>query len=215
MPFADRSDAGRQLAAQLAHFAGDDVVVLGLPRGGVPVAAEVAHALDAPLDVIIVRKLGVPSQPELAMGAVGEDGVRVLNEDVRRMCHVSPEAFARVEARERAAVDARAAHIRTVRPREDLHGKSAVIVDDGIATGASVRAACAVARQFGAQRIVIATPVGPPSTMRELLHVADEVVAVEQPEPFAAIGFFYRDFSATSEQEVVRFLLQSPRKKPR
>lgn len=205
--FANRVDAGQQLAAHLASLKGDDVVVLGLPRGGVPVAAEVARALDAPLDVIIVRKIGVPRQPELAMGAVGEDGVRVVNDDVVRLARVSPESFAQVEARERATVEARAASIRAVHRRIDLHGRTAVIVDDGIATGATARAACGVARHYGADRIVIAAPVAAPATLRELAAVADVVTAVETPEPFGAIGAFYHDFSPTTDQEVVRLLV--------
>ena len=146
MVFADRDDAGRRLAARLGHLRGEPVVVLGLPRGGVPVAFQVAQALGAPLDVIIVRKLGVPFQPELGMGAVGEDGVRVLNPEVMKACAVSQDDLAAVQVRERAAVADRAARYRAVRPREPLAGRVAVVVDDGIATGSTARAACQIAR---------------------------------------------------------------------
>ncbi len=208
MPFTNRIDAGRRLAATLrAHLdAGNDPVVLGLPRGGVPVAAEVAEALQAPLDVILVRKVGVPAQPELAMGAVGEDGVVVVNDAVVRATGVRAEAFARVEARERAEIARRATRLRSVRPRISLEGRTAIIVDDGIATGSTARAAAAVARAHGAARVVIATPVAPPSTMEELRDAADDVIATEMPRRFAAIGEFYEDFRPTTEDEVVRLL---------
>ena len=161
MLFTDRADAGRQLAARLGHLRGEPVVVLGLPRGGVPVALEVAQALGAPLDVIVVRKLGVPFQPELGMGAVGEDGVRVINREVIQAARVPAEELAAVQAREQANVDARAARYRARRPREPLAGRTAVVVDDGIATGSTARAACQVARAHGAARVVLAVPVAP------------------------------------------------------
>jgi putative phosphoribosyl transferase len=206
--FDDRVDAGRRLARVLeaALDPAADIVVLGLPRGGVPVAREVARVLGAPLDVILVRKLGLPAQPELAMGAIGEDGVRVVNDSVVAVGGVSETQFAAVEARERAELQRRATRLRAVREREPLDGRVAVIVDDGIATGSTARAAAQVARAHGAARVVVAAPVAPPPTVHELGGFADEVVVVESPERFFAIGEFYRDFSPTSEDEVVALL---------
>lgn len=203
MPFRDRRDAGQRLAVALEHLADQQPVVLGLPRGGIPVAAEVARALDAPLDVILVRKLGVPFQPELAMGAIGEDGVRVLNADVCAAVGADESMIAAVESREREELEARAARYRAGRSRIDLRGRTAVIVDDGVATGSTARAAIAVAREHGAGRVVLAIPVAPPRTCRELSTLADEVVCLEQPEPFMAVGQFYDDFSQTTDAEVV------------
>jgi putative phosphoribosyl transferase len=204
--FSDRVAAGQELASLLVHLRGQPVVVLGLPRGGVPVAAEVARALDAPLDVIVVRKLGVPFQPELAMGAVGEDGVRVIDPDVVRMARVSSAELAAIEARERAEVDRRARRYRAGRARVPLTGKVAVIIDDGIATGATAKAACQVARALGAARVVLATPVAPPDWQRRIGADADEMVSVATPTPFFAIGQFYNDFSQTSDETVVACL---------
>src|ERR1019366_2009760 len=162
MQFADRVDAGRRLAAKLGPLQGEDLVVVGLPRGGVPVALEVARALDAPLDVIVVRKLGGPVQPELGMGAIGEGGVRVLNAGVVRLARVSSDELATVERRERVELERRARRFRGDRPPVRLDGKTVVVVDDGIATGSTARAACQVARAQGASRIVLAVPVAPP-----------------------------------------------------
>jgi putative phosphoribosyl transferase len=210
MPFRNRVDAGRRLAESVRPLLEDDqgeaVVVLGLPRGGVPVAYEIAHAFDVPLDVILVRKLGVPSQPELAMGAIGEDGVTVVNDAVMRSAQVSAEVFEAIVARERAELERRATRIRSVHPRVALRDRIAVIVDDGIATGATMRAACEVARVEGAARVVVATPVAPPTTVAGLREVADSVVVTETPSRFLAIGEFYGDFSPTSEDEVLRLL---------
>ena len=206
MAFADRTDAGRQLAGRLGHARGRDVVVLGLPRGGVPVASEVAATLGAPLDVLVVRKLGVPFQRELAMGAIGEDGVRVLNDEVLRLVNVSEADLAATESDERAELERRSRRFRGDRPRVSLKGKTAVIIDDGIATGATARAACEVARAQGAERIVLAVPVAPPETVRSLAEVADEVVAVEQPSWLSSIGQWYGDFRQTSDEEVVALL---------
>lgn len=206
MVFADRIDAGRQLAAQLTHLRRADVVVLGLPRGGVPVALEVARALGAPLDVIVVRKLGVPVQPELAMGAIGEDGVRVINESVVRLAGVREADLAAVEARERAELARRAARLRGHRARLSLIEKTAIVVDDGIATGSTARAACEVARAHGASRVVLAVPVAPREWASRLADAADELVCVASPRDFVAVGQFYADFSATSDDEVVRCL---------
>ena len=203
MVFADRDDAGRRLAARLGYLQGEPVVVLGLPRGGVPVAFQVAQALGAPLDVIIVRKLGVPFQPELGMGAVGEDGVRVLNPEVVLASGVSEDELAAVQAREQAAVQARAARYRVRRPREPLNGRVAVVVDDGIATGSTARAACQIARAHGAARVVLAVPVAPPGWQARIGAEADELVCVDTPRGFFAIGEFYASFPQVSDAEVI------------
>jgi putative phosphoribosyl transferase len=206
MTFRDRADAGRRLATRLGHLAGTDAVVLGLPRGGVPVAAEIATALGCELDVILVRKLGVPAQPELGMGAIGEDGVRVVNDDVVRTTGVTTAQLAAVEAVERAELERRAALLRGVRRRASLAGRTALVVDDGIATGSTAIAACAVARAHGAARVVIAVPVAPPETARRLAGAADEVVCLETPAAMLAIGEWYDDFSQTGDDEVVALL---------
>ena len=208
MQFADRTEAGRQLAKRLVHLRGEPVVVLGLPRGGVPVAAEVARAIGAPLDVIVVRKLGVPFQPELAMGAVGEEGARVIDAEVVHLARVSDDELSAIEARERSEVDRRARTYRAGRNRVPLAGRIAVIVDDGIATGATARAACQVARALGAARVVLATPVAPPDWRHRIGYDADDLVSVATPMPFFAIGEFYDDFSQTSDEAVVACLTQ-------
>jgi putative phosphoribosyl transferase len=206
MPFVDRVDAGRQLAARLEHLRGPDVVVVGLPRGGVPVAYEIARALDAPLDVIVVRKLGVPFQPELGMGAVGEGGTKVVNDEVVRMAGVSAAELASVEASERAELERRVRRFRGQRPPLSLAGRTVVIIDDGIATGSTARAACQVARAQGASRVVLAVPVAPPESAASLRADADEVICLETPQWFFAIGEFYDDFTQTSDEEVVALL---------
>ena len=194
------------MSQRLRDVPPDQIVVLGLPRGGVPVAAAVARSLGAPLDVIVVRKLGVPVQPELAMGAIGENGIRVLNAEVLAVTGVRESEFAQVERRERAELERRAALYRGGRAPIDLAGKTAVIVDDGIATGSTAAAAAQIARQAGAARVIIATPVAPPTTIRRLASVADDVIAVRTPENFFAIGEWYADFSPTSDDEVRRLL---------
>ena len=203
--FHDRTDAGRQLGAQLAGLRLDDVVVLGLPRGGVPVAAEVAAALSAPLDVIVVRKLGLPFQPEVAMGAIAEDGVRLLDRGLIERADVTPAQLDRVERAERANLDSRVALFRSGRPRVDLDGRTAIIVDDGIATGATASAACTVARGRGAARVIVAAPVGGLDAAQRV-HGADEVICLTQPPGFHAVGAYYRDFGQTPEREVVALL---------
>lgn len=204
--FANRVDAGRRLVAKLEHLRGSSTVVLGLPRGGVPVALEVARALKAPLDVIVVRKLGVPTQPELAMGAIGEGGVRVVNDDVVRLAHVSLSELDKVESRERIELDRRVSRFRGDRPRQPLTGRTAIIIDDGIATGSTARAACQVARAQGATWIVLAVPVAPPDWVDRLSAGTDELVCLDTPRSFRSVGEFYGDFSPTTDDEVVECL---------
>jgi putative phosphoribosyl transferase len=204
--FADRRDAGRRLAAKLTSLHGVDAVVLGLPRGGVPVAYEIARALQVSLDVLLVRKLGVPSHSELAMGAIGEDDVRVLNHDVIYRERVTPAELARVDARERDELARRAVRYRGSRPPIPLAGRVAIVVDDGVATGATARAACAVASLRGAARIVLAVPVMSSEAARLLADDVDELVAVSVPDWFGSVGNFYRDFQATQDDEVVALL---------
>ena len=206
MRFRDRTEAGRLLAPRLEHLRGQDVVVLGLPRGGVPVAAELARALGAPLDVIVVRKVGVPFQPELAMAAVGEGGVLVVNERVVRLTGVTPDQLAEAEERERTELDSRVQRFRGARPRVPLTGRIAVLVDDGIATGSTARAAAAVVRALGAARIVLAVPVCARDSTRRLAHDVDELVCLQTPRDFVAVGRFYADFRATQDEEVVELL---------
>ncbi|MFE9172811.1 phosphoribosyltransferase family protein [Streptomyces kebangsaanensis] len=206
MFFMDRRDAGRRLAARLKHLKGSDVVVLGLPRGGVPVAAEAAKALGAPLDVCLVRKLGVPFQPELGMGAIGEGGVRVINEEVVRTARVTPDELAGVEARERVVLESRARRYRGGREPAPLTGRTALVVDDGVATGSTARAACRIVRARGAARVVLAVPVAPHDWTARLGADADELVCPHTPRNFYAIGQFYSDFSQTDDDEVVACL---------
>ena len=209
MVFTDRVDAGRRLGAALRPFADADVVVVGLPRGGVPVAFEVARALDAPLDVVVVRKLGVPFQPELAMGAVGEGGARVLDNDVLRSAGVGEHDLADVEQRERAEVERRARSFRGDRPRVPLRGRTVIVVDDGIATGSTARAACQVVRTQGAARVVLAVPVAPAGIEERMRPDADEVICLSTPRDFYAVGQFYVDFSQVDDTEVERLLAQA------
>ncbi|SRR6266487_2153366 len=209
MVFAHRIDAGRQLAARLAGLAASDVVVLGLPRGGVPVAAEVAAGIGAPLDVIVVRKLGVPFQPELGMGAIGESGARVLSPEVITGTGVTERELAQVEERERAELDRRARRFRGSLPPLPLDGKIAVIVDDGVATGSTARAACQIARARGAARVVLAVPVAPPGFTDRIGADADDFVCLRTPAPFYSIGQFYADFRPTPDHEVIACLERS------
>lgn len=209
MYFTDRTDAGHRLAARLKHLRESDAVVVGLPRGGVPVAAEVARSLDAPLDICIVRKLGVPYQPELGMGAIGEDGARVVNESIRRAAAVGEEQLAAVERAERAELERRAARYRGGRAPVPLQGRTVVVVDDGIATGSTAKAACQVVRARGASRVVLAVPVAPPGWQRYVGAAADEKVCLFEPVAFMAIGEFYADFSQTGDEEVLSALARA------
>ena len=206
MRFADRDDAGRRLAALLESERAEGPVVLGLPRGGVAVALPVAQALDAPLDVIVVRKLGVPWLPEFAMGALGEGGARVLDEETVELARVSSDQLEAVERRESEELVRRAQRYRASHPRVPLDGRSAIVVDDGIATGSTARAACTVAAQQGATRVVLAVPVLPPDLIGPLGEVADRVVWVEAPARLDAVGAWYRDFGQLTDEDVVRLL---------
>lgn len=208
--FADRADAGAQLARLVATRLGDNggrpVVVLGLPRGGVPVAAPIAALLRCSLDVVIVRKLGVPWQPELAMGAIGEDGARVLDRDVIAAAHVSAADLAAVEATQRQLLDERVAGLRTKHPKQRLTGCTAVIVDDGLATGATARVAMAAVHARGAFAAILAVPVAPLQAVTQFRSAGDDIVCVATPSPFVAVGAHYRDFSPPSDAEVLRLL---------
>ena len=214
--FRNRVDAGRRLGAELErrHLEGDDAVVLGLPSGGVPVAFEVAQTLGGPLDIVMVRKLGVPFGSELAMGAIGEAGVRILNREVPQVARVTEGEFEAVERRERSELERRSRLYRGGRPPVVLSGRTAVVVDDGIATGSTARAACLVARTLGATRVMVAVPVASRSSLTDLADVCDQVVCLEAPEPFYAVGEWYRDFSPTSDEEVVALLERAARGVP-
>jgi predicted phosphoribosyltransferase len=208
--FEDRIDAGRELARNLTHRAHEDAVVLGLPRGGVPVAAVVARALSAPLDVLVVRKVGAPGHSELALGAVGEDGAVVRNPGVIAAVGVEEAELAEAEQRARDEVESRVRMLRAGRPAVPIEGRMAIIVDDGIATGATMRAACAVARARGAAQVIIAVPVASPDALAGLGGAgeggADEVVCLCAPSGFMAVGMYYIDFRQTSDEDVARLL---------
>jgi predicted phosphoribosyltransferase len=202
-PYRDRRDAGRTLATHLQAYANQpDVIVLGLPRGGVPVAAEVAAALHAPLDAFLVRKLGVPGHEELAMGAIASGGVRVLNEEIVRGLQISGDVLDATEAAERRELARRERVYREGRGPVNLAGKTVILVDDGLATGSSMRAAVHAARQMGPARIVVAVPVGASSVCANLSELADDVVCAKNPDPLHAVGIWYEDFRPTSDEEV-------------
>ncbi|MBM0239199.1 phosphoribosyltransferase [Micromonospora sp. ATA32] len=200
--YRDRAEAGRMLADRLAGLTGQpDVIVLGLVRGGVPVAKVVAERLGAPLDVLVVRKLGLPWAPEVAFGALGPGGVQVLNDEVAG--RLSPDDIAEVNRREQAELERRERLYRAGRPPLNLDGRTAVIVDDGLATGATARAAVAVARRLGARRVVVAVPVGSEQAFEMLAAEADEVVCPQRPPEFGAVSAYYEDFHEVSDDEVI------------
>ena len=207
MRYRDRADAGRQLATLLASYVDrDDVVVLALPRGGVPVAFEIARALRAPLDVFLVRKLGVPGHPELAMGAIASGGVRVLSHDIIGQLDVMPEEVDAVTEREGVELDRRDRMYRGDRPATPLAGRTVIIVDDGLATGATMEAAIQAVRQSNPARVIVAAPVGAAETCQRLRALADEVVCASIPDYFQAVGLWYERFDQTSDEEVIALL---------
>lgn len=209
MLFQDRRDAGRQLAAALPDYTGrPDVIVLALPRGGVPVAYEVAKSLGAPLDVFLVRKIGVPGHEELAMGAIASGGVRVVNEDVVRELGIPKSLFDAVAADELLELQRRERAYRDDRPAPDVRGKTVILVDDGLATGSSMRAAVAALRRLDPAKIVVAVPVAASEVCTEFQDVADDVVCAQTPPSFRAVGLWYDDFSQTSDEEVRELLTQ-------
>jgi putative phosphoribosyl transferase len=205
--FPDRAEAGRALAFRLDRFANrPDVIVLGLPRGGIPVAAEVARALHAELDVFSVRKLGVPGQKELAMGAIASGGVQVLNRDLIQQLGIPPAAVQQMAMRERLKLERQDRVFRDDRPPVDVGHRIAIVVDDGLATGATMQAAVAALTRLGPSAIVVAAPVGAPETCERLARMATEVVVIERPDWFNAVGEWYEDFSQTTDNEVIRLL---------
>ncbi len=209
--FADRDEAGHALADRLVKNRYENPVVLGLPRGGVPVAAVVAEALGAPLDIVLVRKIGVPFRPELALAAVvdGDHPEVVVNEDVRRLVRVSDEEFEKIKAQELAEIDRRRELYLGGRDRVPVEGATAIVIDDGIATGATARVALRALRRRAPKKLVLATAVAPPETFERLRVEADEIVCLETPTPFYAIGPFYSDFRQVSDEDVVALLAQA------
>jgi putative phosphoribosyl transferase len=210
--FRDRTHAGRELARRLTRYAGrSDVVVMALPRGGVPVAYEVAQALEAPLDVLLVRKLGVPGHEELAMGAIASGGVIVLNQDVVRLADIPRAMIERVAARELEELRRRERAYRDGSPVSEVRGKTVIVIDDGLATGSTMRAAIQALRRRGAERVVVAVPTGSPDVCEEFETEADDVICAATPEPFHSVGLWYDDFSQTTDDEV-RDLLERARR---
>ncbi|HYC48646.1 MAG TPA: phosphoribosyltransferase [Burkholderiales bacterium] len=212
MLFNDRRHAGQVLATKLSQYrARGDVLVLALPRGGVPVAYEVAHALDAPLDVFIVRKLGVPGQEEYAMGAIASGGVRVINEEAVRYLRISDEVLDAVAAREEKELERRERSYRGERAAPDVRGRTVILVDDGLATGSTMRAAATAIRSQRPASLVVAVPVAAPDTCEEFRSEVDEIVCAQTPEPFLGVGRWYGDFSQTSDHEVRELLEKATR----
>lgn len=212
--YRDRTDAGRVLVNELEPRLGPDPVILGLPRGGVPVAAEVAHALSAELDVLVVRKLGLPHHPELAMGAIASGGARVLNPQVISFSNVTPEMLRQVEERERQELARREILFRGDRPPVRVEGREVVVVDDGLATGATMEAAVAALRSREPARIVVAVPVGSADAVERIRREADEIVCPLIPDDFHAVGQWYQQFGQTDEEEVRSLLAQTPGRTP-
>lgn len=211
--FRDRTEAGRLLADALASLKGEkEVIVLAIPRGGVPVAKQVADAIGAPLDLVITRKIGAPGQPELAVGAVGQEGEVVTNADLVAMLNVTEEYLREESKRQAGEIERRMRAYRGDRPYPDLAGKTAVIVDDGIATGATIRAAAVSARRRNAARVILAAPVGSSRAIRELSGVADQVVCLSTPENFEAIGEFYEEFEQVEDEVVRRIVLDAQKR---
>jgi predicted phosphoribosyltransferase len=208
--FRDRCAAGRELAAALVPLGLDNPIVLGLPRGGVPVAYEVAQRLGAPLDVLVVRKVGAPDQPELAIGAVGAAGVVVADEATMALVGVGTDEFAALARHEHVEVERRERLFREGLAPLDLHGRHAILVDDGLATGATMRAAVEVARKLGAAEVIVAVPVGAPEACAKLAERADRVVCLFEPDAFVAVGYWYEDFAQTDDAEVRRLLRLNP-----
>jgi predicted phosphoribosyltransferase len=213
--FRDRTEAGRLLAERLRQYTGrDDVVVLGLPRGGVPVAFEIARALDAPLDVFLVRKLGVPGHEEYALGAIATGGTRVLNKELIESLNIPPEWIEAIDAKERRELERRERAYRDDRPPPDLAGKTVIVVDDGLATGSTMLAAVHAIRQDDPAQIVVAVPVADPDVCAALRATADEVVCLSTPQPLRAVGLWYEDFSQTTDSEVRGLLARARRPSP-
>lgn len=213
--FENRAEAGRELAGLLPNYAGrEDVIVLALPRGGVPVGYEVAHTLGVALDVFVVRKLGLPANEELAMGALASGGVRILDDYVLRVYHVSDEDLKHVTMWEQAELERREHLYRDNRPFPDLRHRTVILVDDGLATGSTMRAAIAALRQEGPARIVVAVPVAAKETCDSMRELADDVVCARTPEPFYAVGMWYDDFSQTTDEEVHDLLARAAHLQP-
>lgn len=207
MLFHDRQDAGQQLANTLENYAKQpNTIVLALPRGGVPVGYEIAHALKLPLDVFLVRKLGVPGQEELAMGAIAPNDIEILNKDIVQQLHLPREAIDDVKKKEQVVLKERSRLYRGNREPLKVKDQTIILVDDGIATGATIRAAITALRHMGCKRLIIAVPVAPESTCQELINEVDELVCLQMPEPFYAIGNWYDDFSQTTDKEVQKLL---------
>ncbi|HJQ11340.1 MAG TPA: phosphoribosyltransferase [Gemmatimonadaceae bacterium] len=213
--FLDRRDAGRRLAEELSNYVNQsDLLVLGLPRGGVPVAYEVAHALHAPLDVFIVRKLGFPGHPELAMGAIASGGVRILDRQLIEMYDIPSDAIENVTESEQRELERREKLYRDDRPSPDVRDRTAILIDDGLATGSTMRAAVQALRQESARKVVVAVPIAPPDTCEAMRQEVDDIICAITPDPFLAVGVWYADFSETSDEEVRELLLRAAQELP-